>query len=255
MTLKPVCYDDNQHRGYREGRRLEPDQMAQWAEVFAAEAPAARPLDVLDLGSGVGRFTPMLAETFEGRAWGVEPSAKMRDLAETHAAHPRVAYLEGAGEAVPLPDACVDLVLMFLSFHHIRDRPRAASEIARVLKRGGRLLVRSVFSDRMPELDWHRYFPRAREVEMQMFPTLAETTALFEPAGLRVLDLVTVEERFAPTLRVHAERLRLRAISTFEHLSEAEIAQGFANLDAALLTDAAERPVRASADMLVLERV
>jgi len=255
MTLKPVCYDDNQHRGYREGRRRDPGQLEQWSQVFVEAAPAHRPLQVLDLGSGVGRFTPMLAETFGGRAWGVEPSARMRELADAHAAHPRVAYLAGSAERIPLPEDAVDLALMLLSFHHVRDRASAAAEIARVLKPGGRLLVRSVFSDRMPELDWHRYFPRAREVEMQMFPTLAETTAVFEPAGFRALDLVTVEERFAPTLRVHAERLRLRAISTFEHLSEAEIAQGFANLDAALLTDAAEKPVRASADMLVLERI
>ncbi|MBS0297834.1 MAG: class I SAM-dependent methyltransferase [Proteobacteria bacterium] len=254
MTLKPVCYDDNQHKGYREGRALDPEQMAQWAEVFAAEAPLARPLDVLDLGSGVGRFTPLLAETFGGRAWGVEPSAKMRALADAHAAHQRVAYLEGSGEAIPLPDASVDLVLMFLSFHHMPDRATAAAEIARVLKPGGRVLLRSVFSDRMPELDWHRYFPRARAVEMQMFPTLGEAEQAFATTGFRTLSLHTVEERFAPTLREHARRLRLRAVSTFEHLSEAEIQEGFARLDTALETEAAERPVRALADLLVLGR-
>jgi ubiquinone/menaquinone biosynthesis C-methylase UbiE len=210
-------------------------------------------LTCLDLGSGTGRFTPLLAQLFEGTAIGVEPSEKMRAVAQA-APHPAaVEYRAGQAEQIPLPDGACDLALMFLSFHHVRDRAAAAREIARVLAADGRLLVRSVFSDRMPNIGWHRYFPRAREVELEMFPTSDEVQAVFAAQGLRTVALDTVRERFAPNLTEHAAKLRTRSISTFEHLTEAEIEEGFRRLDVAVAQDDGA-PIEADCDLLVLER-
>jgi ubiquinone/menaquinone biosynthesis C-methylase UbiE len=251
--LKPVDYDDNQHRNYARGRPLLDGARARWMQVFAAHAPAERPLTVLDLGSGTGRITTPLAETF-GEAVGVEPSAKMRATAEAATSHPRVRFLAGQAEAIPLGDDSCDLVLMNVSFHHVRDRPAAAREIARVLKADGRLLMRSPFSDRLPDITWHRYFPRAREVELAMFPTTAEVEALFAKVGLRQLAFETVREPMAESLKAEAEQMRLRAISTFEHLTEAEIAAGQAALDAAASLETEPQPTYSESDLMVLGR-
>ena len=85
-----------------------------------------------------------------------------------------------------------------MSLHHVPDREAAAAEIARVLRPGGRVLLRSTFSDRMPDLKWMRYFPRAREIEMQMFPSSEEVIRVFANAGLTQVALVTIEEQLAP---------------------------------------------------------
>jgi hypothetical protein len=114
------------------------------------------------------------------------------------------------------------------------------------------VFIRSTFSDRMPELEWHRYFPRAREVELQMFPTTHEVVDLFAAVGLRPLTLVGLNHPFAPSLAEHAARLRMRAISTFEHLSEEEITEGFRRLDAAVALEHEPRPVNGISDLLVL---
>ena len=45
---------------------------------------------VLDLGSGTGRFTPALADTFGGPVNGVEPSAGMRAAELQISGHPAV---------------------------------------------------------------------------------------------------------------------------------------------------------------------
>src|SRR6185312_7434002 len=144
------------------------------------------------------------------------------------------------------------LVLLFLSFHHVKDRAAAAAEIARVLKPGGRVLIRSPFSDRPRPIPWHDFFPRAREIERRMFPPLAEVETLFANAGLRRVAFVELEEQVAGSLKEQAERLRHRAISTFEHLSEAEIAEGFARLDRAVAAETRPVPVILPCDMLVL---
>jgi SAM-dependent methyltransferase len=204
----------------------------------------------LDLGSGTGRFTRVLADTFGGPAYGVEPSVRMREQAEPH---PGVHYLAGSAEAIPLPDRSCDVILLFLVLHHVTDRPAAAAEIRRVLRPDGRLLIRSTFSDRLHDPLWHRFFPGARAIEEQMFPTVAEVTEVFEAAGLAVVGLDRVRETLAPGLAAYAERLRLRAISVFEHLTEDEIERGFADLDRAVAAGDSPGPVTTDCDLLVLE--
>lgn len=251
--LAAVDYDHRQHRDYRRSRDLGDANRALWAEVFSRHAPAKRPLTVLDLGCGTGRYTSMLARTF-GEAVGVEPSDRMREEAERATHDPAVRFLAGRAEAIPLADDSVDLVLTFLSYHHVRDRAAASAEIARVLRPGGRVFIRSVFSDRMHAINWHAYFDGAREVEMAMFPTVAEVEAAFAPVGLKPIALDTIEERMADSLAEDAARLRTRSISTFEHLPEAEIEAGFRRLDAAVAAERAPSPVIGLSDLLVLER-
>ena len=141
-------------------------------------------------------------------------------------------------------------MLLFLVLQHVTDRPAAAAEIRRVLRPGGRLLVRSTFADRLPDLTWHRYFPGARAVERRMFPTLQETMDLFE---LPVVGLDKVRERLAPGLRAYAARLELRAISVFEHLTDAEIEAGFAALRTAAAAETVPVPIEEDSDLLVLQ--
>jgi ubiquinone/menaquinone biosynthesis C-methylase UbiE len=235
--LKPVDYNERQHIGYRAGRAMPAQSRAVWAEAFTRRAPEGRPLSVLDLGSGTGRLTPLLAETFGGPTWGVEPHARMRAQAEANPHPETVAYLEGSAEAIPLADGACDLIVMFLSLHHVADRAAAACEINRVLRPGGRVLIRSTFADRMPVIDWHAWFEGAREAELKMFPTTGEVEAMFAAVGLERLALDVVRELYADSLAEQAERLKTRAISTFEHLDETAIEAGFRKLDEAVARD------------------
>jgi ubiquinone/menaquinone biosynthesis C-methylase UbiE len=250
--LEKVDYNQRQHTVYAQGRALPPEAKAAWMQAFARHAPPGRPLSILDLGSGTGRFAPALADTFGGPVYGVEPSERMRAVAEEHAGHPRVTYLAGRAEQIPLPDASCDLVLLYLVIQHVQDRGAAASEIARTLRPGGRVLIRSTFADRMPRLRWHRYFPRARAIEETLFPRLSDLVPTFEACGLRVVALDQVRERFAPSLAEYAARLRLRAISTFEYMSDEEVEAGLAALDADAGAEVTPRPVEESSDLLVL---
>ncbi|WP_238011126.1 class I SAM-dependent methyltransferase [Dactylosporangium sp. AC04546] len=249
-----VDYDDRQYAVYAKGRALHPDAARLWAETFARWAPPHRPLDVLDLGSGTGRFSPLLAGLFGGTVHAVEPSARMRQVASETAPHERVVYRAGSADHIPLPAASCDLALLFLSFHHFPDRARAAAELARVLRPGGRVLFRSAFGDRIPDLLWHRYFPSARAVEQRMFPALADVLAVCAAAGLRQAGFERLREPIAAGLREYAGRIRLRAISTFEYLDDAETAAGIARLDAAAAAETDPTPVTADADLLILER-
>jgi len=247
-----VDYDGRLHQVYAAGRALPADSLDTWMEVAAGFAPDERPLTVLDLGCGTGRFTPALAETFGGPVYGVEPSAGMRQQA---AKHPDVTYLEGSAEAIPLPDESCDLVWLFLTIHHWTDPLQGLREVRRVLRPGGTVVLRTQFGDRMPDLYWYRYFPSARRVDAAMYLPFDEVLALTEQAGLTAEEeprWVDVTE--ARTQSATYERLKLRAFSTFEHIAEDELDRGFAEFE----RDAAADPERElpafPAGVLVLRR-
>lgn len=225
-----------------------------WLASFERYLPTHRPLALLDLGAGIGRLTPALATTFGGPVTGVEPSARMRLQAETNAAHPGVTYRAGSAESIPMPGASCDGALVYFVWHHVTDTDAGARELRRVVRPGGRLLVRTNCSDRMPDVWWYRWFPRSAEVDRAMYRPLASVVNDFTGAGWSFVTLAEVETTSAPSKRDDYERLRTRALSTFEHLTEAEIEEGFRAIEHALDRVADDAPVTSRSDLLVFER-
>ena len=90
-------------------------------------------LRALDLGAGTGKLTRLLTDRGVDSV-AVEPAAGMREVLARVV--PAAAVLPGSAEAIPLPDASVDLVVAGQAFHWF-DRAVALPEIARVLRPGG----------------------------------------------------------------------------------------------------------------------
>lgn len=103
---------------------------------------------VLDLGAGTGGTTRALLERGLDVV-AVEPDDRMRDVLAARASGATV--LAGAAEAIPLPDADVDAVVVSSAWHWF-DPQRAATEVARVLRPGGRLGV--LWNGRDGEIAW-----------------------------------------------------------------------------------------------------
>lgn len=122
-----------------------------------------------------------------------------------------------------------------------------------MLRPGGRVLIRSTFSGRMPGLAWHTYFPRATELEREIFPTSVEVEQEFAAAGLRRVDLDVVRVQVVETFEQYAARLHTRAISIFERLTEEEIETGFARLDEDVAANRVLGRLSEDGDLLALE--
>lgn len=100
---------------------------------------------VLDLGCGGGFMCEALARR-GARVTGVDPCRAALDAARVHGASERLEtdYREGRGEAIPLGDASVDVVVCVDVLEHVDDLPRVLSEVARVLRPGGVFLFDTV---------------------------------------------------------------------------------------------------------------
>ena len=250
-SVQHVDYDRQQYQVYAKARAIPADRMSALMAQVTDHLPTRRPLVIADVGCGVGRFTPALATEFGGPVFGIEPAQKMRRQAEEVAAHPQVTYLDGRAERIPLPDAACDAAFLWFVWHHIADRQAAAIELARVVRSSGTALLRTNTSDRMPDQWWFDHFPRAREVEASRCNTLRELIDIFAGAGWQLSDIGTVE--VTSTYGRDLDMLRVKAISTLEHLTDEEFAMGVERASAATNGQEAE-PVVSSGDLFVLTR-
>jgi SAM-dependent methyltransferase len=251
--MEKVDYDARLHAVYPAGRQLSPDALQTRMEAFAGHLPKTRPLVWLDLGSGTGRMTPSLASAFGGPVHGVEPSDRMRAQALAHAGHPAVTYAAGSAEHIPLPDASCDAALLFFVWHHVVDREAAVQELRRVVKPGGKLFVQANFSDRMPDVWWFRVVPEWREVDRAQFRSEEEVERDFVGAGWTLVSRDEVTWLRSASLAEDFQRLKLRAVSVFEHLSEEVVEAGFARIQAAL-PSLGDGPQYETSELLVFQR-
>lgn len=251
--MRRTNYDTEQHQDYARGRALTEQQMRAWMRAFADRLPERRPLAGLDVGSGTGRFAPALAAEF-GPVTGVEPSIRMREVAEAHSQHPDVRYLPGSAEDIPASTGSSDYAVMLQSWHHVQDKPRAARELARVVKPGGRLIVRTGYSDHMPQIWWLSHFPNGLEVDATLFQPLHEVIATLTAADWRVVSYGTFTEPSVGTRGEQLERLRLRTHSIFGYLTDDQLATGFRRLEEAVGADPGAPAPEDPAPLLTLER-
>ncbi|MBO0866339.1 MAG: methyltransferase domain-containing protein [Mycobacterium sp.] len=111
----------------------------------------------LDVGSGPGNVTASLARAAgpDGLALGVDISEPMLARAVRAESGPQVGFLRADAQRLPLRDDTVDAVVSIAVLMLVPDPAAALSEIARVLRPGGRLAVMVPTAGRAARL-WER---------------------------------------------------------------------------------------------------
>jgi SAM-dependent methyltransferase len=175
---------------------------------------------VLDIGCGTGRFLGQLAEV--AKAWGVDASPEMLDVARTRVSGAGLKL--GSAEELPFKDRWFERATMWL-VAHLLDRPRAFAEAHRVLAPDGRFAVATFDPSYFDEFWLNELFPSMEAADRERFPTAPELEAELGSAGFDV-RLLRLSQRGSLARADALERIRGKHISTFDLISEKEYEAG-----------------------------
>jgi SAM-dependent methyltransferase len=143
-------------RLYEEEQRGELPDTAVLASLGCGNPTAVADLQegetVLDLGSGGGIDVLLSARRVgeTGLAYGLDMTDEMLELAQRNARDAGVRnaiFLKGHMEEIPLPSGSVDVVISNCVINLSVDKQAVLSEIARVLKPGGRLGISDIVAE------------------------------------------------------------------------------------------------------------
>jgi ubiquinone/menaquinone biosynthesis C-methylase UbiE len=193
------------------------------AETLIREADLAG-RRVLDIGCGTGRFLAQLAEV--AKAWGVDPSPEMLEVARSRAGSAGLKL--GSAEELPFKDGWFERATMWLVAHLV-DRPSAFAEVARVLEPDGRFAVATFDPSYFDGFWLNELFPSMERIDRDRFPTANDLTA--ELAGFDEVRLTRLSQTGSLARTDALERIRGKHISTFDLISEEEYEAGLARAD------------------------
>ena len=98
--------------------------------------------DVLDCGCGTGSLLRLLAGHFPGKRFtGIDITPKMIEVAKSQSPD-SVEFIVGDCENLPFKDESFDVVICSHSFHHYPSPMDFFKSVSRVLRPGGRLIIR-----------------------------------------------------------------------------------------------------------------
>ncbi|KAA3630394.1 MAG: class I SAM-dependent methyltransferase [Bacteroidetes bacterium] len=192
----------------------------------------------LDIGCGTGNYTIAL-QAVNGKFTGVDPSEEM--IKKARSGNQDIDWQLGTAEQTGFPSDWFDGVIASLTIHHWTNLETAFVEMARVMKRGAKMVIFTSTPEQMKGYWLNHYFPEMLVDSMRQMPSSQTVRNSLKQAGLKIVtkepyhikpdlqDLFLYSGKFDPELYFKPE---VRSgISSFADLANAEeVAKGLEKL-------------------------
>ena len=144
----------------------------------------------LDIGCGTGNYT----NEFQKRGFsfiGIDPSIEMLNKAKEKNA--KVDWRIGTAEATNLPNNSVDGIIGSLTIHHWTDLKHSFSELYRVLKTTGKIVLFTSTPAQMKAYWLNDYFPKMLSDSIIQMPSYKSVESAMVNSGF---EITTTEKYF-----------------------------------------------------------
>ena len=139
----------------------------------------------LDIGCGTGNYTNELQKN-GFKFIGIDPSEKMLEKAELKNAE--IDWQIGFAENTELPENYVDGIIGSLTIHHWTDLKIGFSQLYRVLKPNGRIVIFTSTPNQMKGYWLNHYFPKMLSDSIIQMPTLNKIKKAMNGGGIEFLE-------------------------------------------------------------------
>ncbi|MCX7823338.1 MAG: class I SAM-dependent methyltransferase [Syntrophobacterales bacterium] len=157
-------------------------------ELVLSEFCVVPGTNVLDVGSGTGIIIPLVSNLLgpSGFLCSFDLSFPMIRKAKPKISRDQDGLLCADVHHIPLRSNVFDLVICFAAFPHFDNQELAIQEMARVLKKGGRLIIAHLLSRE----ELARHHASRNEVRGDLLPSDEVFTELAKKAGLQVEKII-----------------------------------------------------------------
>jgi SAM-dependent methyltransferase len=234
MSRPPrVNYDQIAHlydsQPYR-SREIDPEFL-----TFLRERPAQAAPAMLDIACGTGNQLISNRAAVPGCiAVGADRSLGM--LRQAIAKTREIGWLRADSAALPFAADSFDFVCCQFAFHHFRDKAEMLRETYRVLRLGGRFVLRNLCPEQSENWLYYRYFPEAFVVDLLDFWPTDAIAAVMESAGFAPVEVKFERLQFDVNVAEWLAIVRNRrdTCSQLQAISDEAYAAGVRRLEAAV---------------------
>lgn len=137
----------------------------------------------LDIGCGTGNYTNELQKSGI-KCIGIDPSEKM--LGKAKLINSEIEWKVGSAEQTRLPTNSVDGIIASLTIHHWYDLQKGFSELHRILKPNGKIVIFTSIPKQMKGYWLNHYFPKMLLDSMIQMPTLSQVETAMTNNGFTI---------------------------------------------------------------------
>jgi len=207
-------------------------------EYFACLQPP-KTLDgqALDVGAGIGVQAEMLLDRLpvNWRLVALEPSVELAGVARIRLAKFDTRASVSERRLGELGDHQMFDVIWMSEVTHLLGNPSEwACQLAAVMHKGGRVLIRTSTHTQLVERDWYRFFPSALQCDLARHPDTESLTAALVHAGFDDIAIKPIDESRLISTDFLLSMMHNKAFSTLYYLNNEEFMKGIQMLQSDL---------------------
>jgi ubiquinone/menaquinone biosynthesis C-methylase UbiE len=215
-------YDGQPHRR----KTVDPELV-----TFIAQHASPDRLSLLDIACGTGsQLVANRPIVRDARLVGLDRSFGM--LAQARSKVTNIAGVRADGAKLPFRAESFDFICCQFGFHHLADKAGMLGQAFKVLRPGGRFVMRNLCPHEHPDWLYYEYFPEAQTIDLEDFWPPDTIVSTMQAIGFVAISAVPEHIRFEQDLRVWLDMVRRRDLnSQVLAISDRAYEEGIARLE------------------------